>query len=129
MKGLEATIKNFELLDEIIKENVTEVVMQTAPDMEHYAKTNKAWQLRTEHAEGCLRGKFKIKGRKAHCQLWQDLYGVWGDEYGYYLETAKKFNGKYAILRQTQLHFAPIFYEDLKNAIIQALKDSNKKKG
>ena len=127
MKGLEATIKNFELLDSLIKENVKEVVMQTAPDMEHHAKTHKAWKLRTGHAEQNLRGKFKIEDRKAYCQLWQDLFGAYGDEYGYYLETAKMFKGKYAILRQTQIHFAPRFYEDLKNAIIEAIKNSNKR--
>lgn len=127
MKGLEATIKNFELLDSIIKKEVERVVMETSADMEHHAKENKPWDLRSGHAEENLRGKFKINGRKAHCQIWQDLYGVWGDEYGYYLETAKKFEGKYAILRKTQIHFAPIFYEDLKNAIIKALKNSFKK--
>ena len=78
MKGLEATIKNLELLDSLIKENVNEVVMQTAPDMEHYAKTHKKWTHITGHAEGNLRGKFKIEGRKAHAQLWQDLFGVSG---------------------------------------------------
>lgn len=126
MKGLEATIKNLELLDSLIKENVNEVVMQTAPDMEHYAKTHKKWTHITGHAEGNLRGKFKIEGRKAHAQLWQDLFGVFGEEYGYYLETAEMFNGKYAILRQTQIYYAPIFYEDLKEAIQEAFRNSHK---
>ncbi len=126
MKGLEATIKNLELLDSLIKENVNEVVMQTAPDMEHYAKTHKKWTHITGHAEGNLRGKFKIEGRKAHAQLWQDLFGVSGEEYGYYLETAEMFNGKYAILRQTQIYYAPIFYEDLKEAIQEAFRNSHK---
>ncbi|MGP1438305.1 MAG: hypothetical protein ACTTKH_04460 [Treponema sp.] len=127
MRGLEVAIKNFELLDSLIKEEVEKVVMETAADMEHHAKTNKAWTLITGHAEQNLRGKFKIKGRKAHCQIWQDLFGVWGDEYGYYLETAKQFKGKYAILRKTQIHYAPIFYEDLKKAIIDAIKKTSKK--
>ena len=127
MKGLEATLKNFELLDSLIRKEVEQVVMETSADMEHHAKTHKAWKLRTGHAEQNLRGKFKIEGRKAHCQLWQDLFGVYGDEYGYYLETAEKFKGKYAILRQTQIHFAPVFYEDLKNAIIEAIKKSTRK--
>ena len=127
MKGLEATLKNFELLDSLIRKEVEQVVMETSADMEHYAKTHKAWKLRTGHAEQNLRGKFKIEGRKAYCQLWQDLFGDTGEEYGYYLETAKKFKGKYAILRQTQIHFAPVFYEDLKNAIIEAIKKSTQK--
>ena len=126
MKGLEGTIKNLELLDSLIKENVKEVVMQTAPDMEHHAKTHKAWTLITGHAEQNLRGKFKIEGRKAHAQLWQDLFGTHGEEYGYYLETAEMFHGKYAILRQTQIYYAPIFYEDLKQAIVEAIKNSHK---
>ncbi len=128
MKGLEATLKNFELLDCLIKENVKEVVMQTAPDMDHHAKTHKKWTHRTGHAEDNLRGKFKIEGCKAHVQLWQDLFGVSGEEYGYYLETAKMFKGKYAILRQTQIYYAPIFYEDLKQAIIEAIKNSTQKR-
>lgn len=126
MRGLEGVIKNFELLDSLIKENVKEVVMQTAPDMEHHAKTHYAWTHITGHARDNLRGKFKIEGRKAHAQLWQDLFGASGDEYGYYLETAKMFKGKYAILRQTQIFYAPIFYEDLKEAIIEAIKNSHK---
>lgn len=127
MKGLEAILKNFELLDSLIRQEVEQVVMETSADMEHHAKTHKAWTHISGHAEQNLRGKFKIEGRKAHCQLWQDLFGVWGDEYGYYLETAEMFKGKYAILRQTQIHFAPAFYEDLKNAIIDALKKSTQK--
>ena len=127
MKGLEAILKNFELLDSLIRQEVEQVVMETSADMEHHAKTHKAWTHISGHAMQNLRGKFKIEGRKAHCQLWQDLFGVWGDEYGVYLETAKKFKGKYAILRQTQIHFAPVFYEDLKNAIIDALKKSTQK--
>jgi len=126
MKGLDATLKNFELLNSLIKENVKEVVMQTAPDMEHHAKTHIPWTPITRHAEQNLRGKFKIEGRKAHAQIWQDLFGASGDEYGYYLETAKMFKGKYAILRQTQIYYAPIFYEDLKEAIIEAIKNSHK---
>ena len=126
MRGLEATIKNFELLDSLIRKEVAQVVMETSADMEHHAKTHKAWQLITGHAEQNLRGKFKIEGRKAHAQIWQDLFGVSGQEYGYYLETAKMFKGKYAILRQTQIAFAPQFYEDLKEAIIEAIKNSHK---
>ena len=126
MRGLESVIKNFELLDSLIRQEVEQVVMETAPDMEHHAKTHKAWTLRTRHAEQNLRGKFKIEGRKAHVQIWQDLFGTSGEEYGYYLETAKMFKGKYAILRQTQIFYAPIFYEDLKKAIIEAIKNSHK---
>lgn len=126
MRGLESVIKNFELLDSLIRQEVEQVVMETAPDMEHHAKTHKAWTLRSGHAEQNLRGKFKIEGRKAHVQIWQDLFGVSGQEYGYYLETAKMFKGKYAILRQTQIFYAPIFYEDLKKAIIEAIKNSHK---
>lgn len=126
MRGLEGVIKNFELLDSLIRKEVEQVVMETSSDMEHHAKTHKAWKTRSGHAEQNLRGKFKIEGRKAHAQIWQDLFGVYGDEYGYYLETAKQFKGKYAILRKTQLHYAPLFYEDLKSAIIEAIKNSNK---
>ncbi|MGP1520221.1 MAG: hypothetical protein ACTTIZ_01750 [Treponema sp.] len=128
MRGLEGVIKNFELLDSLIRKEVEQVVMETSADMEHHAKTHKAWNTISSHAEQNLRGKFKIEGRKAHAQIWQDLFGVWGDEYGYYLETAKMFKGKYAILRQTQIHYAPLFYEDLKSAIIEAIKNSNKGK-
>lgn len=127
MKGLEATLKNFELLDNLLKKEIERVGLETVADMEHYAKTHKAWTPITRHAEQNLRGKFKFEGRKAHCQIWQDLFGVWGDEYGYYLETAEKFKGKYAILRKTQIEFAPVFYEDMKNAIIEAFKNSNNK--
>ena len=126
MRGLESVIKNFELLDSLIRQEVEQVVMETAPDMEHHAKTHIPWTSITRHAEQNLRGKFKIEGRKAHVQIWQDLFGTLGDEYGYYLETAKMFKGKYAILRQTQIFYAPIFYEDLKKAIIEAIKNSHK---
>ena len=36
------------------------------------------------------------------------------------------FHGKYAILRQTQIYYAPIFYEDLKEAIQEAFRNSHK---
>lgn len=127
MKGLEAVFKGLDKLDKAIKKECFKVAAETAIDMECYARENKTWLHRTGDAERGLKGKAVVTPTYFRTQIWQEMYGRTGKEYGYWLENATHFNGKYAILRETQLHFQNLFFNDMKEAVHMAMQKVGKK--
>ena len=117
MRGLQAVLASLDKLEADIKKEAERVCYENAADMEFYAKTNKKWTLRTGHAEDNLVGKAVFEGDNYTVQIRQDLFGVTGEEYGAYLETAERFKGKYSILQETQAEFEEIFIQDLLDAL------------
>lgn len=120
MKGFDAIFKNVNKVSEVLKKATMDVAGSIAIEMERYAKENRPWTDRNAHARDHLRGKMFEKDGVVHCQIRQDLYGETGEEYGYYLEEAH--GHKYAILSPTQQHFEEDFFEDVKEACMEALK-------
>ena len=110
MRGLNAIFKGLDTQDKLVKKECFKVATETAIDMESYARENKTWKHRTGDAEKGLKGKANIAPTYFRAQIWQELYGATGEEYGYWLENAQRFKGKYAILRKTQLHFQNLFF-------------------
>ena len=93
------------------------VAAETAAEMERYAKTHKRWQRQTGHAEDCLVGAYAASPQGIRADIRQDMYGISGKEYGYYLEKAERFHGKYAILEETQSRHADMFFSGLEKAL------------
>ncbi len=129
MKGMKLDSKYIEgmKVDAIAKalEHATEqmikeaeiVAGETAAEMERYAKENKRWEYQTGHAEDCLIGSFTVSHHGISAEIRQDMFGISGKEYGYYLETAKRFKGKYAILQETRNLHADMFFSGLQKAL------------
>lgn len=118
MKGFEVVIQNIDELEKNILNEVEKIAMETSAEMELYAKTNKPWTTITGHARDHLTGKYKkTMFGVIKVQIWQMLYGATGEEYGYYLENAKQFHGKYSILKMTQQHFAKSFFDRTAEAL------------
>ena len=117
MRGFEGVLSNLSKLEKNIKDEARRVCYETASDMELYAKENKKWTLRTGDAEKNLNAKAVFKDDDFRVQIRQDLFGVTGEEYGVYLETAKRFHGKYSILQDTQNAFKDVFIQDLLEAL------------
>ena len=120
MKGFDVIFKNVNSVAESMKKATMQVALETAVDMEAYAKENRPWTDRNAQARGHLRGKAFEEGGVVHCQIRQDLYGETGEEYGYYLEEAH--GKKYAILAPTQRHFEKDFFDDVREACIEELR-------
>ena len=129
MRGLDAVFKSLDKLDKLVKKECFKVASETAIDMESYARENKAWIHRTGDAERGLKGKASVAPTYFRVQIWQEMYGMTGGEYGYWLENAEWFKGKYAILRKTQLHFQNLFFNDMQEALKIAMQKTGNKGG
>ena len=98
------------------------VAAETAAEMERYAKTHKRWQRRTGHAEDCLVGEYSASAKSIRADIRQDMFGISGKEYGYWLEKAERFHGKYAILEETRNCHADMFFSGLEKAFSATIR-------
>ena len=119
MRGFDVIFKNVDKVVDAMKKATLQVALETAIDMEAYAKENRPWTDRNAHARAHLRGAAFEADGVIHCQIRQDLYGDTGEEYGYHLE--ESHGKKYAILVPTQQHFEQDFFEDVHEACMQEL--------
>lgn len=122
MIEIKAIIENLEKLEDNIKEECKRVSYETGADMELYAKVNAPWKDRTGNARRELHGRGAESALGFSAQIWQDLYGLNNEEYGYTLETAEYFHGKYSILKKTQRHFKDIYFANLKDILESLFK-------
>ena len=109
MPGLENVIGNLKGCEDRMRAALHGLGMQTAAQMEAYAKQNAPWQDQTGHARQGLFGEVleedgKLKIRVAHTE-----------EYGVYLELSRK--GRRPILEPTAQKFAPEFYDAAKELL------------
>ena len=129
MKGMEAL---FETLGSITKEMLDEcetVANETAASMERHAKENHVWKTDTGHAHDGLRGVASRSSQAISAGIYQDMYGMTGDEYGRWLEEGERvladgqlFGQKYGILRPTRNAHAGMFFDGIEKACGQVLK-------
>lgn len=129
MKGVEAI---FETLGSITKEMLDEcetVACETATSMERYAKENHVWKTDTGHAHDGLRGVASRSSQAISAGIYQDMYGMTGDEYGRWLEEGERvladgqlFGQKYGILSPTRNAHAGMFFDGIEKACGQVLK-------
>ena len=129
MKGGEAI---FETLGSITKEMLKDcemVACETAASMERYAKENHVWKTDTGHARDGLRGVASRSSQTISAGIYQDMYGMTGDEYGRWLEEGERvladgqlFGQKYGILRPTRNAHAGMFFDGIEKACGQVLK-------
>lgn len=109
MPGLDNVIGNLKGCEDRMRAALHALGMQTAAQMEAYAKQNAPWKDDTTHARGGLRGEVleedgKLKLRIAHTM-----------EYGEYLELSRK--GRRPILEPTAQRFAPEFFDAAKELL------------
>jgi hypothetical protein len=109
MPGLEQVIGNIKEWENRVKAGLYALGMQTAAQMEAYAKQNAPWEDQTGNARQGLFGEVaeadgKLKVRIAHTV-----------EYGVYLELSRK--GRRPILEPTAQKFAPEFFEAAKGLL------------
>lgn len=109
MPGLENVIGNLQGYEDRMRAALHGLGMQTAAQMEAYAKQNAPWQDQTGHARQGLFGEVleedgKLKIRIAHTE-----------EYGVYLELSRK--GRRPILEPTAQKFAPEFFDAAKELL------------
>ena len=109
MPGLDNVIGNLKGCEDRMRAALHGLGMQTAAQMEAYAKQNAPWQDQTGHARQGLFGEVleedgKLKVRIAHTE-----------EYGVYLELSRK--GRRPILEPTAQRFAPEFYDAAKELL------------
>lgn len=116
MKGMEAFYAHLDGMTEAIKEKCLIIAGETAAEMERYAKENRRWNDITDDARKGLRGKVATTNHSIAAQIWQDMYGMTGKEYGYWLENAERFHGKYAILEETRNAHAGMFFDGIEAA-------------
>ena len=88
--------QNLERFDQTIQAQLQVVGSTISGNMESYAKANHPWTKRTSSAQNQLKGDFKVSDNE------MDISIAHGVTYGYYLETRKDFNGKYAILEKAR---------------------------
>ena len=124
MSQIELVTENLNELQKIIDDALKEVCYNFAAEMEFYAKENRKWNDDTEDARKGLVGEVDFEEGKYSAMICQNMFGVTGKEYGYYLETAEKFHGKYAILKETHNHFYSEFFEEVSNAINDAITEA-----
>lgn len=124
MSQLELVTDNLNELQKIIDVSLKEVCYNFAAEMEFYAKSNKKWQTRTGDAERGLVGEVDFKEGKYSAMICQNMFGTTGKEYGYTLETAEYFHGKYAILKETHNRFYQEFFEEVSSAINDAITEA-----
>ena len=109
MPGLDNVIGNLKGCEDRMRAALHGLGMQTAAQMEAYAKQNAPWQDQAGHARQGLFGEVleedgKLKIRIAHTE-----------EYGVYLELSRK--GRRPILEPTAQKFAPEFYDAAKELL------------
>ncbi len=109
MPGLENVIGNLKDCGDRMRGLLHGLAMQTAAQMEAYAKQNAPWQDQTGHARQGLFGEVleedgKLKVRIAHTE-----------DYGEYLELSRK--GRRPILEPTAQRFAPEFFDAAKELL------------
>ena len=129
MRGMEAV---FERLESITKEMLKDceiVACETAASMERYAKENRVWTDRTGDARKGLRGVASRSSQAISAGIYQDMYGMTGDEYGRWLEEGERilaggitFGEKYGILKPTRDAHAGMFFDGIEKACGQVLK-------
>ena len=129
MRGMEAV---FERLESITKEMLKDcemVACETAASMERYAKENRVWTDRTGDARKGLRGVASRSSQAISAGIYQDMYGMTGDEYGRWLEEGERilaggitFGQKYGILKPTRNAHAGMFFDGIEKACGQTLK-------
>ena len=124
MSQINAIIKQLEEYEKIIDKTLKNLCNDYAADMEYYAKTNKKWKTRTGQAEAGLVGDVNFEDGKHSAMICQNMFGLTGEEYGYYLEFAERFKDKYAILKQTTNHFYQSFFKDAEEDLKEALEDA-----
>lgn len=88
--------QNLKKFDQTIQAQLQVVGSTISGNMESYAKANHPWTNRTSSAQNQLKGDFKVSDNE------MDISIAHGVTYGYYLETRKDFNGKYAILEKAR---------------------------
>jgi len=109
MPGLDNVIGNLKGCEDRMRAALHGLGMQTAAQMEAYAKQNAPWQDQTGHARQGLFGEVleedgKLKLRIAHTM-----------EYGVYLELSRR--GRRPILEPTAQKFAPEFFDAAKELL------------
>ena len=109
MPGLDNVIGNLKGCEDRMRAALHGLGMQTAAQMEAYAKQNAPWVDDTTHARGGLKGEAideegKLRIRIAHTM-----------EYGVYLELSRK--GRRPILEPTAQKFAPEFFDAAKELL------------
>lgn len=109
MPGLENVIGNLKGCEDRMRAALHALGMQTAAQMEAYAKQNVPWEKQTGLAQQGLFGEAmeedgKLKIRIAHTM-----------EYGVYLELSRK--GRRPILEPTAQKFAPEFFDAAKELL------------
>lgn len=88
--------QNLKKFDQTIQAQLQVVGSTISGNMESYAKANHPWKNRSSSAQNQLKGDFKVSDNE------MDISIAHGVTYGYYLETRKDFNGKYAILEKAR---------------------------
>ena len=88
--------QNLKKFDQTMQAQLQVVGSTISGNMESYAKANHPWTNRTSSAQNQLKGDFKVSDNE------MDIFIAHGVTYGYYLETRKDFNGKYAILEKAR---------------------------
>ena len=123
MKGMDAFFRNLDKAKKEILEECEMVAHETAARMERYAKENRKWHDISSDARKGLKGKARRTKKEISAEIWQDLYGNTGKEYGYWLEEGQRvlkdgqlFGQKYGILKPTRDAHAGMFFDGMEKA-------------
>lgn len=129
MRGMEAVFENLKSITKEMLNDCETVAFETAASMERYAKENHVWKTDTGHARDGLRGVASRSSQAISAGIYQDMYGMTGDEYGRWLEEGERklkdgqlFGQKYGILRPTRNAHAGMFFDGIEKACGQVLK-------
>lgn len=129
MRGTEAVFENLGSITKEMLKDCEMVACETAASMERYAKENHVWKTDTGHARDGLRGVASRSSQAISAGIYQDMYGMTGDEYGRWLEEGERvladgqlFGQKYGILRPTRNAHAGMFFDGIEKACGQVLK-------
>ena len=131
MRGMEAVFENLKSITKEMLNDCETVACETAASMERYAKENRVWTDRTPEpgARANLRGQASRSSQAISAGIYQDMYGMTGDEYGRWLEEGERklkdgqlFGQKYGILRPTRNAHAGMFFDGIEKACGQVLK-------
>ena len=129
MRGMEAVFENLEAVKKEMLDSCETVAYETAASMERYAKENHVWKTDTGHARDGLRGVASRSSKAVSAGIYQDMYGMTGEEYGRWLEEGERilaggitFGEKYGILKPTRNAHAEMFFDGIEKACAQTLK-------
>ena len=129
MRGTEAVFENLKSITKEMLNDCEMVACETAASMERYAKENHVWKTDTGHARDGLRGVASRSLQAISAGIYQDMYGMTGDEYGRWLEEGERilaggitFGEKYGILKPTRNAHADMFFDGIEKACGQVLK-------